>query len=134
MDTIQKILAIIKKSGEGVTAEALESALGHSRQYIVRLLGRLISEGKIHKRGKTRAAKYYLGKQQEEFNSLELVKERKDLSESAVFEEIRKRMQLERKINRNCLTIFDYAFTEMLNNAIGSGYRCHRKHQTALQD
>ncbi len=122
MDTIQKILAIIKRSGEGVTAEALESALGHSRQYIVRLLGRLISEGKIHKRGKTRAAKYYLGKQQEEFNSLELVKERKGLSESAVFEEIRKRMQLERKINRNCLTIFDYAFTEMLNNAIDHSY------------
>jgi len=52
MGTIQKIQAIIKRSGDGVTAEALESALGHSRQYIVRLLGRLISEGKIHKRGK----------------------------------------------------------------------------------
>jgi len=118
MDTIQKVLALIKKSKDGVTAEALESVLGHSRQYIVRLLGRLISEGKIHKRGKTRAAKYHPGKPKEEINSLELIKERRGLSESMVFEEVRKRMQLERKINKNCLTIFDYAFTEMLNNAI----------------
>jgi len=118
MDTTEKILAIIKKSKDGVTAEALESDLGHFRQYIVRLLGRLISDGKIQKRGKTRAAKYYPGKSKEEINSLELIKERKGLSESVVFDEVRKRMQLERKINKNCLTIFDYAFTEMLNNAI----------------
>ncbi len=118
MDTTKKILALIERDKGGVTAKALQSELGHSRQYIVRLLSRLISEGVIHKRGKTRAAKYYPGKQKEEIHSLDLVKERKDLSESVVFEEVRKRMQLERKINRNCLTIFDYAFTEMLNNAI----------------
>lgn len=118
MDTAQKILVLIKNSKEGITAEALESTLGHSRQYIVRLLGRLILKGEIHKRGKTRAAKYYAGKPKKEINRLELVKERQGLSESVVFDEVRKRMQLERKINKNCLTIFDYAFTEMLNNAI----------------
>jgi len=118
MDTTTKILELIKKSRNGITAEVLESDLDHSRQYIVRLLSRLISEGAIHKRGKTRAAKYYPGKQTEETNNLQLVKDRKGLSESVVFEEIRKRMQLDNKLNKNALTIFDYAFTEMLNNAI----------------
>jgi len=118
MDTSQKVLALIKKSRKGVTAEYLERDLGYSRQYIVRLLSRLISKGEIHKQGKTRAAKYYFGKTTKEVDHLELVRERRDLSESVVFEEVRKRMQLDDKLNKNCLTIFDYAFTEMLNNAI----------------
>ena len=118
MDTTKKLFVLIKRSKEGVTADSLERELGYSRQYIVRLLARLISKGEIHKRGKTRAAKYYYGKTSEEVDHLELVKERQGLSESVVFEEVRKRMRLDDKLNKNCLTIFDYAFTEMLNNAI----------------
>ena len=74
MDTIQKILTLIKKSKGGVTADLLEKELGFSRQYIVRLLGRLMSQGEIHRRGKTRAAKYYPGKASNEINHLELSK------------------------------------------------------------
>jgi anti-sigma regulatory factor (Ser/Thr protein kinase) len=118
MDTTQKILTRIKKNKEGVTADLLEKELGYSRQYIVRLLSRLMSQGEIHRRGKTRAAKYYPGKASDEINRLELIKERKSLSEYVVFEEVRKRLQLDARLNRNCLVIFDYAFTEMLNNAI----------------
>ena len=62
MDAAKKVLALIKKSKEGVTADSLERDLGYSRQYIVRLLARLIAKGEIHKQGKTRAAKYYPGK------------------------------------------------------------------------
>jgi anti-sigma regulatory factor (Ser/Thr protein kinase) len=118
MDTIQKILTLIKKSKGGVTADLLEKELGFSRQYIVRLLTRLISQREIHKRGKTRAAKYYPGFASNEINHLELIKERQGLSEYAVFEEVVRRMQINARLNKNCLTIFDYAFTEMLNNAI----------------
>jgi len=118
MDTIQKILALIKKSKEGVTADSLEKELGYSRQYIVRLLNRLMSQGEIHRRGKTRAAKYFAGKASDNNNRLELIKERKGLSEYTVFEEVIRRMQLNARLNKNCLVILDYAFTEMLNNAI----------------
>ena len=118
METIQKILTKIKKSKGGVTADLLEKELGYSRQYIVRLLSRLISQGKIHRLGKTRAARYYPGYADNEINHLELVKERQGLSEYVVFDEVIKRMQLNTRLNKNCLTIFDYAFTEMLNNAI----------------
>ena len=118
MDTIQKILTKIKKSKGGVTADLLEKELGFSRQYIVRLLNRLMSQGKINRQGKTRAAKYYPGYASDKNNHLELVKERQGLSEYTVFEEVIRRMQLNTQLNKNCLTIFDYAFTEMLNNAI----------------
>ena len=118
MDVIQKILTRIKKSKAGVTAGQLEKELGYSRQYTVRLLNRLMSQGEIHRRGKTRAAKYFPGKASGEANHLELIKERQGLSEYVVFDEVTKRMKLNAKLNKNCLTIFDYAFTEMLNNAI----------------
>lgn len=118
MDASQKILTLVKKSKEGLSANWLEKKLGYSRQYIVRLLSQLISQGEIHRLGKTRAAKYYPGKATGTINSLQLIKERKGLSESVVFEEIRTRMQLNQLLNKNCLTIFDYSFTEMLNNAI----------------
>jgi len=118
VDTIQKILALIKKRKGGVTADWLEKELGYSRQYIVRLLSRLISQGEIHRQGKTRAARYYPGYASNEINRLELVKERQGLSEHAVFEEVKRRMQLDARLNKNCLAIFDYAFTEMLNNSI----------------
>jgi anti-sigma regulatory factor (Ser/Thr protein kinase) len=118
MDTTQKLLKLIKKSKGGVTAGLLEQELGYSRQYIVRLLTRLISQGEIHRRGKTRAARYHPGKASIEINHLELIKKRQGLSEHVVFEEVTKRMKLNTQLNKNCLTIFDYAFTEMLNNAI----------------
>ena len=122
MDTAQKILALIRKSKDGVTADSIEEELGFSRQYIVRLLNRLISQGEIHRRGKTRAAKYYPGKAGNEIHHLELIKERQGLSEHVVLDEVTKRMRLDTLLNRNCLVIFDYAFTEMLNNAIDHSF------------
>lgn len=118
MDATQKILMLLKQSKDGVTADSLEKELGFSRQYVVRLLNRLIACGEIHKRGKTRAARYYPGKPGQEISRLELIKEREGLSEYTVLEEVIKRMQLNSRLNKNCITIFDYAFTEMLNNAI----------------
>ncbi len=118
MDTNEKLLTLIKNTKEGVTANSLEKELGFSRQYIVRRLTRLITEGEIHRRGKTRAAKYYPGKVSNQTNHLELIKERQGLSEHVVFEEVVRRLQLNTQLNKNCLIIFDYAFTEMLNNAI----------------
>lgn len=118
MHATQKILMLLKQGKEGVTADSLEKELGFSRQYVVRLLNRLIASGEIHRRGKTRAARYLPGKASREISRLELIKEREGLSEHTVLEEVIKRMQLNSRLNKNCTTIFDYAFTEMLNNAI----------------
>lgn len=118
MDTTEKILGHVNKNKKGVTADFLEKEIGFSRQYIVRLLNRLIAQGEIHRRGKTRAARYFPGKDGNKIDRLELIKERQGLSEHAVLEEVTKRLQLTNRLNKNCITIFDYGFTEMLNNAI----------------
>jgi anti-sigma regulatory factor (Ser/Thr protein kinase) len=118
VDATQKILALMKKSEAGVSANSLEKELGFSRQYIVRLLNRLMERGEIHRRGKTRAARYFTGKASDETDRLKLIKERQGLSEYVVFDEVVRRMKLKSRLNRNCISIFDYAFTEMLNNAI----------------
>ena len=118
MDATQIILMLLEKSKEGVTAGSLEKELGYTRQYVVRLLNRLVARGEIHRRGKTRAARYFQGKANGEIVRLELIKERQGLSEYTVLEEVTKRMQLNTRLNKNCIAIFDYAFTEMLNNAI----------------
>ena len=104
MDATQKILELVGKSKDGVTASSLEKELGFSRQYTVRLLNRLIAQGEIHKRGKTRAARYFPGKAGNEIDRLNLVKERQGLSEYTVFEEVKKRMRLNARLNRNCRT------------------------------
>ena len=122
METIKRILTLVKKSKGGITADSLETKLGFSRQYTVRLLSRLMSQGEIHRQGKTRAAKYYPGKASNDINHLQLIKEREGLSEYMVFEEVSRRMQLTAHLSKNCLSIFDYAFTEMLNNAIDHSY------------
>ena len=122
MDAAQKVLMLVEKGNEGVTADSLEKELGFSRQYIVRLLNRLIANGDIHRRGKTRSAKYFPGEASEGIDRVELIKERQGLSEYVVLEEISKRMQLNSRLNKNCITIFEYAFTEMLNNAIDHSY------------
>lgn len=122
MDALQKLRMLINRNQEGVTADLLEKELGYSRQYIVRLLTRLISQDEIHRQGKTRAAKYFPGKASNEIDSLELIKERQGLSEYTVLEEVIKRMRLNARLNRNSVSIFDYAFTEMLNNAVEHSY------------
>jgi anti-sigma regulatory factor (Ser/Thr protein kinase) len=119
----RKALSLVTRSPEqGTTAASVEQALGCSRQYALRLLNRLIEEGEIHRKGRTRAARYFPGSAEEQVNRIELVKEREGLSEYVVFDEVVKRLRLNSRLNRNCTTIFDYAFTEMLNNAIDHSF------------
>lgn len=118
MDALEKIRTIVNQSKNGVAARSLEEELGYSRQYIVRLLNRLMEKGEIHRRGNTRTARYFPGEDGDRVERLSLVKNREGLSEYAVFEEVMKRTQADARLNRNCVVIFDYAFTEMLNNAI----------------
>jgi len=49
MDTSEKILGLVNKNEKGVTADFQEKEIGFSRQYIVRLLNRLMAQGEIHR-------------------------------------------------------------------------------------
>jgi len=122
MTNDQKITNLINKKGTVRSAD-LVNVFGFSRQYASRLLSQLASEKKIIKVGSTRASFYttkeYLQKNPEispknYFKTLT----NKDLEEHKVLDDIERNFILFSKLPENIKSIFEYAFSEMLNNAI----------------
>lgn len=102
---------------------ALVKYLGISRQNVAGHLAALVQAGSLTKEGSTRNATYHLpqGKaktKKPETKTLILVKKLKGLEEHVVFEEVSRKLSLSSQLNARALTIVNYAFTEMLNNAI----------------
>jgi len=99
-------------------------ATGFSRAYINRYFQALRDEGKIMLLGKANAAMYVPATTQtvEKLRKLTMsfrsILRNKDLSEDVVLDEIKKRTGIFLGCRRNVSHIVDYAFTEMLNNAI----------------
>lgn len=123
MNIKEKIINVIKEKGEVRVADIVKSEkLG--RKYIHRFFKELQEEGRIVLIGKANTAHYVLAKK--EF--LEKAKERilstkrillnKNLSEDVVLDEIKKDTGIFLDLPKNVSSILDYAFTEMLNNAI----------------
>lgn len=118
----QKILEKGAREGRITTREIAEE-FEVSRQYANGLIGELVKEGKLLKVGSTRGA-FYL--------SLEFARKNPDvmptryrrklinktLEEHRVLDDIEKTFSPLRKLPENVRSIFVYAFSEMLNNAI----------------
>jgi anti-sigma regulatory factor (Ser/Thr protein kinase) len=113
-EKIQKFLA----GKSRFTSSELVKVLKISRQSVAKHLKKLIREGKISKTGSTRSASYSSKPTPPIHTTVELVKKIKNLQEDLVFEEINLRLGLRKKINGNSLTIANFSFCEMLNNAI----------------
>ena len=113
-----KILQYIKKHNS-VRGKQLCTFLNISRQALNKHLTELIKQGKIIKEGKTRGAIYRYAKSKKQivqrYNRLYLLT---GLQEDIVFKEINMYLNLKRKASENVFNIIQYAFTEMLNNAI----------------
>ncbi len=115
-DLKEAILRILKKK-KSLSAPRLALQLGVSRQHCVRLISQLVNLGKVVKTGSTRAALYSI-QQTPPKQKIILIKKIKNLQEDLVFDEVAMRMNLIKKTSPNVFTILNYAFTEMLNNAI----------------
>lgn len=122
MLTKEKILDIARKGGKVSTGD-LAGHFGVSRQYASGLVSELVREGRLFKIGKTRGAFYvspaYLKKNPgiiPNYYSKSL--ENKGLEEHRVLEDIENSLQRLKKLPDNIRSIFTYAFSEMLNNAI----------------
>lgn len=122
MENSQKMLAIINKQGI-VTAKELGEAFGVSRQYINQVLQGLLLERKIVKTGSTRSARYVsLAYAAEHPNVLDTtfraryVNEK--LEEHKVLQTVEERFYQLGMLPENVRSIFTFAFSEMLNNAI----------------
>lgn len=118
-----KILKIIAESGK-TKSSILTKKLRVSRQYLDRIIEELLVEKKIIKFGKTHNAEYVL------YNSKNLVALQKsqskfvkrlinkNLHEHEVFLSLREQISHLAKFPKNVHSIIEYAFTEILNNAI----------------
>ena len=122
MDLKALILNTIKKRGQVKTADIV-GRTGFSRVYAHRVLKQLVDEGKIVLIGKANNAHYLLPSAKE--HSMKVgqlfvhrILTNKNLSEDTVLREIKTKTAIFRDLAKNISSIVDYAFTEMLNNAI----------------
>lgn len=118
MTTKDSILSFAAKNGE-IRSVTLARALGLSRQYVHRILSEMVRTGVLVKLGSTRASSYVLpthvGRLSWKY-SKRLVN--RGLAEHMVLEDVERRGQFKASLSENLRSIFEYAFSEMLNNAI----------------
>ena len=118
VDRIAQILDILEKQG-AVSASIIATTLGVSRQRAFILLSGMAHSGKIVRTGKRRGTRYSLPNKTPEMREhIELTLENQGLKEHEVLMDIRDRFIPLKLAPENVKSIFDYAFSEMLNNAI----------------
>jgi anti-sigma regulatory factor (Ser/Thr protein kinase)/predicted transcriptional regulator len=115
------ILNTIKKQGQVTTADLVHKT-GLSRAYAQRFLKNLADEGVIVLLDKANKAHYIFPSKKGASNakplSVRRVMTNKGLAEDKVLREIKEKSAIFQGVAGNVSSIIDYAFTEMLNNAI----------------
>ena len=119
----QKVLDIIRTEKE-VHGSRLEGRLNISRQYLHRFLKELREEGKIALLGKANRAVYVFASKDALLSAKKKIKRfhrflhNRDLSEDIVLDSVKRDSGIFIDLPENLTRILNYAFTEMLNNAI----------------
>lgn len=122
MITKEKILEIAKQKGKIGTTD-LSKRFSVSRQYLNRLIKELVETGKLIKLGATRYAFYVLPEYAQKHKEIFPLRYRKtfkniSLEEHKVLDQVEQTFPLLKNLPENVRSIFTYAFSEMLNNAI----------------
>jgi anti-sigma regulatory factor (Ser/Thr protein kinase) len=120
--TKEKILTIARKRKRIVTNN-IASSFSVSRQYANSLIGELVAEGKLIKLGITRRSFYALPKYAAKYQRAQIISytrllKNRGLEEYKVLVEAKGKLPVFARLSENVQSIFDYAFSEMLNNAI----------------
>jgi len=117
MSTPESILAFLQEQ-ENSGSKTLCKYLGISRQALNVHLNRLIDEGKVARTGATRNTRYSLPEHLPKPKPYRGEFSTEDLDENHVYQRIALSLNLFHALNSNAETVFQYVFTEMLNNAI----------------
>jgi len=122
MLTKEKILDLAKTKGRILSSD-IASSFNVSRQYASNLINSLVLDNKLIKIGSTRKAFYVLpeyAQKHEEIFPVSFKKTFKNigLEEHKLLAEIEKKSPRLQLLPENVRSIFTYAFSEMLNNAI----------------
>ena len=117
MSTSDAIITFLKQKGTS-GSKALCTHLGISRQALNVHLNRLIDEGTVVRTGATRNTRYSLPGHlplPKQYSGEFLIE---GLDENLIFQRLALSQNLSHALNSDSETIFQYVFTEMLNNAI----------------
>lgn len=123
MDIRSLILKRLVKQSVIKAAEII-MATGFSRTYINRFFQQLTAEGKVMLLGRANQARYVLAKPrhikraQQKLTATRHLFDNKNLNEDVVLNNIKLSTGIFLGLASNVVRILDYAFTEMLNNAI----------------
>lgn len=138
MLTKEKIAGIAQKEGKIYSGD-IARHFGVSRQYASGLISELVAEGRLVKIGKTRAAFYvslaYAKKNQgiiPNYFSQSFLN--KNLEEHAVLEQIENSLPRIKRLPENIRSVFTYAFSEMLDNAVEHSESKEVLVETSIQD
>ncbi|MCK4325881.1 ATP-binding protein, partial [bacterium] len=116
-------MKVLEEKGEVLASEIIKTA-GFSRTYVNRFFQELRDEGKIVLIGKANRARYVLASREAVMNAKKeicdtaYILQNQDLAEDKVLADIKKKTGILIGIHENVSDILDYAFSEMLNNAI----------------
>ena len=114
----QKIIRFLERHNSSTTPR-IAAFLGVSRQRAFTILSILVRDGKVVRTGKRRGTQYLLPQGTLAISGrLDLALKNDGLKEHEVLMEIRERFLPLKLAAENIKSIFDYAFSEMLNNAI----------------
>lgn len=122
MITKKIILEVAQKNGMIRTGDFVD-VYNVSRQHVSRLISQLVDENKLVKLGRTRGAVYatpqYFERHANEFSTSYVKQLTNDhLEEHKVLNDIERSFALYKTLSENVKSIFAFAFSEMLNNAI----------------
>ncbi len=126
MSTVRDAILSLSGENEKITARSVFDALDisgqkRSRQYINKVIRQLLKEGLLIKGGRTRGAFYVHPRNVDVATALTKVHLRlrnEGLKEHEILEEIRSKALFFSSLKRNIQDIFNYSFSEMVNNAI----------------
>ncbi len=117
MNTKERIFQIIKKH-DGISASDIAKQIGITRQAVIKHINKLINEEKIIKYGNTKGSKFYIFNKSPQKIKLSKIYKNDNLYEDKIFNEFVILLNIRKYITNNTYNILNYAFTELLNNAI----------------
>lgn len=120
MNTDDQIKRLLAKM-HSMSGTSLANAVGVSRQAISKQLRKMVSDGTVVKHGTTKGATFQLAQSRTRtprHNSQKRSFTLKGLQEDRVFSEFSEFLDLRKKVSGSTFEITNYAFTELLNNAI----------------
>ena len=117
MITKEKILKYIKKNGPS-SGKEIADAMNVSRQAVHKHIKKLRKKDKLIKIGRTKSAKYHIKGNKNTTKKFSRRYVLHQIEEDKVFREFNLSLGLKKRLSENSFSVFNYAFTEILNNAM----------------